>query len=144
MTLDVEPKEFFELLAASVLHDINTSTNNNFELKDISAGYSYKKRILNKFARQIEATVTINKFEMPLVYEASFKTLRGTNTVGYYIEDLQGSALVRYSEVFKGVSSFADINYNFMSIFFKKNTKKRIKNMLRLMESHILNQKKQM
>lgn len=139
--LDVSAKSFFDLLSLSILHDIQLSVGDSFKIDDIIQNFTYKKKILNKFARPVEATVIINNFKSPSIYEATFSTTKGSNKISYIIENEEEGIIVKYSEVYFGINSFADLNHKFMSIFFKKANSKKIQNMLKMMEKYIIDNK---
>lgn len=139
--LYVRADEFFAKMAESIAYDISESTGKKVRAKNISKGYTYTKKLKNKFGRKGDVKVTITDFEAPRKYAAKFDSVNGINYLSYEIEDLGDSIGVTYSESFKGATKMKSINYKFMSFFYNRGSKKKARRLLRAMEQYIRNEK---
>ncbi|ADL03112.1 DUF3284 domain-containing protein [Lacrimispora saccharolytica] len=136
--LNVEAKEFFNALAASVAYDISQATGKKVNPDQIYSGYGYKKKMKSRMGQESNVDVVIKQFVSPSCYEASFRTSHGTNFILYEIEDSKdGNIMVHYREKFEGGSTSYSLNYKIVSWFYQKSSKKRISRMLSSMESFI-------
>ncbi|MDR2021858.1 MAG: DUF3284 domain-containing protein [Hungatella sp.] len=136
--LNVEAKEFFNALAASVAYDISQATGKKVNPDQIYSGFRYKKKMKNKMGQENNVDVVIKQFVSPSCYEAGFRTSHGTNFILYEIADSKdGNSMVHYREEFEGESTSYSLNHRLVSWFYQKASKKRITRMLLSIESFI-------
>lgn len=139
-TLKVSADCFFDTLAASVSYDISRATGITVRPEQIHSGYRYTKKMKNKVKQEGDVQVTIDKYEYPVCYQATFQSAQGINLITYEIEDHKdGSITVLYGESFEGSSAAKTLNYKLVSIFFQHGGKKRMTRTLKAMEEFILN-----
>ncbi|MDR2833634.1 MAG: DUF3284 domain-containing protein [Streptococcaceae bacterium] len=138
--MNIDAKSFFDMILTSAKYDIEQSTKEAIALEDIKTGFTYKKDLTNKVGKMGDSITTLTTVDVPFVYEASFKTARGINTVSYKVEQLSDGINVTYSEDYIPATSTLQLNNKIVSIFFKRSNKKRMKGMLKMMEEHLLKQ----
>ncbi|MCL1936730.1 MAG: DUF3284 domain-containing protein [Defluviitaleaceae bacterium] len=138
--IKVTSDEFFELLENSLLNDIKSNVE-SFNKEDLKAGYIYEKKITNKLGKQIISKVEIEKFEKPLFYFAKFTTEKSINYLRYIVNQNGDYCEVTIEEEYKGLSSMSNLNFSIMNIFFKKSNKRRLSQMLKIMEEYIISKK---
>ena len=139
MELKVSANEFFSFLVSSIALDVKTNGDmQDFTEENIKAGFSYVKPLLSKLGRQGMTTVTIEKYEPPNVYSASFTSSSGINKTEYIVDQTSdGCIQVVYSESFEGANIFANINYKIMSFALINSAKNRALANLKAIEEHI-------
>lgn len=136
--LNVEAKEFFNVLASLAAYDISRSTGKKLNPDQLYSGFHYKKKIKNKMGQEGNVDMVINQFATPGCYEASFRTSQGSNVILYEIEDSNdGSIMVHYREGFEGENTSCSVNHKIVSWFYQKASEKRISRMLSAMERFI-------
>jgi len=134
--------ELYSLLMNSAKHDIEQATGQDISFEELATGYTYKKKLTNKLGKEANATGVLTKVEKPHFYEAEFTSGRGVNKVAYHLEPLDDGYLnVTYREAYEPISKNAEINFKIVNFFYKKSTRKRMKNLIRMMEAHIQNKK---
>ena len=143
MELKVTANEFFSFLVTSIARDVKTNGDlQEFTEENIKAGFSYVKPLLSKLGRLGMTTVTIEKYEPPNVYSASFTSSAGINKTEYIVDKTSdGSLQVVYSESFEGANIFANINYKIMSFALSNSAKNRALANLKAIEDHIVKER---
>ena len=137
-TLNVEAKEFFDTLAASVAYDVSQAQGKTVEPGQIYSGLCYKKKMKNKLGQESGVEVVIKQFVPPACYEAEFRSSQGTTAILYRIEaGGDGNIMVHYTEGFEGKHGSNSANYKIVSWFYARSAKKRISRMLSSMEGFI-------
>ena len=143
MELKVSADEFFSFLVSSIARDVKTNGDKqDFTEENIKAGFSYVKPLLSKLGRSGMTTVTIDKYEHPIGYSASFASNSGINKMDYIVDQKSnGYIQVVYSESFEGANVFANINYKVMSIALSNSAKNRAVANLKAIEEHIVKER---
>jgi len=135
-------EELYSLLMNSAKHDIERATGQDISFEELVTGYTYKKKLTNKIGKEANATGVLTKIEKPHIYEAEFTSGRGVNRIAYHLEPLEAGYLnVTYSEAYEPATKNAEINFKIVNFFYKKSTRKRMTNMIQMMEAHIQNEK---
>lgn len=137
--LDVTAEAFFASVVNSVRYDIEQATGDKVAAADIVAGYSYKKSLRAKAGGSRAVTATIVELEAPRVYEASFTSGEGVNTVRYEVTPAEGGSSIDvvYEEGFTGNKAMSDLNGKIMGSLYSWTAKRRIKKRLHQMEAYL-------
>jgi len=138
MTINATAKDFYNLILASCAHDINRSTNQNLTPNDITSGFTYKKNLTNKIGKTGDSTAVIKTVDFPHLYEATFTTRRGINTLSYQIhEESKGKLCINYKEVYEPIDKSHALNFKLTNFFYRRSFKKKMTNTITLMEQHL-------
>lgn len=130
----------FDIIMKALLSDIKVETNELLELTDLKEGFTYEKKLANKFGNEGEVEVTIEKIDIPNYYEAHFKRKQGLNVLSYELQDKGDDNFdLIYRESFKSDKASHNLNFSFMSFLFQRSSKKRVKIMLDQLQT-LLNQ----
>lgn len=137
--LNVSSKELDTFIQTMVVEDVKKATGKLVNIKDIGKGYKYRKALKSKMGKSGKVTTRIDELRENC-YKASFESAQGTNTLSYTYHSIADEQTeVTYAEEFYGESSSKNWNFNIVSFFYKRSTKKRIKLMLEQIESYIQN-----
>lgn len=141
-TLDTNCDALFALITESIKKDIESAIGESIDIATIKKGYTYKKRIMGKTGKLLNATATIEIFEKPTLYQISFETVYGINKISYQLSsiDTDQTALV-YEESYDAPNKRLSLNASILNFFYHKSSRKRVVNMLDLMEQHLKSQK---
>jgi len=135
--------ELFSLLMNSIKHDIESATGEDINLEELVSGYRYEKNLTNKLGKEGSATGTLTTINPPTLYEAAFQSKRGINRLSYKLEQLDDDTLhVTYSETYEPVDKNSELNFKFVNLFYRRSFRRRSTQMLKLMEIHIQEQRK--
>lgn len=137
--LQVSADAFFSSVVTSVLYDIEQATGEKLTAGDLKEGYTYHKSLQAKVGGARKVTTTITAFDAPRLYEASFTSGQGVNTVRYEIAPVEGENAidVSYEEGFTGNKASTDLNGKLMGSLYSWSAKKRIKKRLHQMETYL-------
>ncbi|MFV0395411.1 MAG: DUF3284 domain-containing protein [Coprobacillaceae bacterium] len=137
--LNVSKEQFFNQLLYSVQMEIQDVTKQKINIEDITSGFSYRKHMKTKAKTSGDVKVIIDKVIKNELYRMSISTTRGNTIVEYHIKELDSNQIeVRYLENFESDKKSMGWNYKLMSFFYVKKGKKRISEMLKSMETYIL------
>jgi len=129
-------KQLFSILMNSLLEDIKLSQEKEVKLEDIGKGYSYKKQLKTKVGKEGRIKVTITQLEIPVIYEATFESAQGFNTLSYRIEDIDESHFkLTYKEEFYSEKKSNNLNFGLMSKLYKRSNKKQANLVLSQLEA---------
>lgn len=138
--LNVSADAFFDTLAQSVLYDISQTLGQEVSEAQVTAGYSYLKKMKNKVGQQGNIRVTIQHFMRPSQYAATFESAQGKNYISYKIQELdENTSEVYYEEGFEGKNTSGSLNYRLIAGIMNRSAKKRMVRTLHSMESYIQN-----
>lgn len=130
----------FDLIMEGLISDIEQETGKKVKIEDISEGYTYTKKLKNKFGNEGNVIVTIAKFDIPNVYEAHFQSKQGLNVLSYELKVKDDEAFdLIYQESFNSGKTSHNLNFKLMDFLFKRSSKKRVKIMLDQLQE-LLNQ----
>lgn len=123
--------EAFKLIMDGLISDIKHETGEVMELESIEEGFTYLKKLKNKFGHEGSVKVTIAKMDIPNYYEAHFDSQQGLNILSYELitKDEEAFDLI-YRESFNSEKASRNLNFSLMSFLFKRSSKKRINLML--------------
>lgn len=129
-------QQLFGILMDSLLADIYASTQQQAAIEDIHVGYFYKKQLSTKLGKAGVIKVTITKLEVPNLYEATFQSAQGFNTLSYALEDVDDTHVkVVYQETFMSEKKSQNLNYGLMSWLYKRSNKKKANLVLNQIET---------
>jgi len=139
----VSCEEFFDILMESLRHDIKAATGDAIDVEALKSGYTYDKKLANKFGHENSSKTTLTKIDYPNCYEIKFSTHRGDNWLRYELQDLNnGTTKIIYEESYDASTKSQAANHNMMKYFYKWSAKKRIIKMINQIEEHIKTQRK--
>lgn len=136
ITVNVTKEELFNCMMESLLLDIQ-KTKPKKKLEDIRQGFEYEKNIVGKMNQSTICKVTIVKLIPNEAYAATFESARGSTTISYELKDNDGQTDVRYEETFMSDKNLSKMNYNIVSKFYQKSSRKKKVRMFRQMEAYI-------
>ncbi len=137
--LNVNQNKFFNKISESVCYDIEKATGKKINPGSLYKGYKYKKIMKNKMGRKGKVEIIITDFKYPVAYGAKFKSINGINKINYKIHKINDDTIeVTYTEDFSGNTNSININFKFVSFFYKRKAKKRAKKMLKDIELYLL------
>lgn len=114
---------FFQVLMEGLLYDVNRSTNTIHQKAHVKEGFHYQKKLKNKLGHNGNVMVEVTKLQEPYVYEATFSSTQGINTLSYYAEKIDDQhIIVQYAEDFVSASSMKRMNYKLMSKLYKRSS----------------------
>lgn len=137
--LDVSSEEFFNVLENSIFEDIK----NNYKkanLDDIKKGFSYTKKLNNNLKQEAKVKITIEEYIKNSLYESSFATSKGINTIRYSLTESEndiGCNLIYEEDYFSDKTSLG-LNYKLMNFLLKRKNKRKVNNLIRSIESYII------
>lgn len=144
MRLGVDADSFFDHLVESIAYDYEQALGKKLGRARLKKGLTYQKKLSAKIGKGQAATkVKVTELTRPSVYEATFTTSRGVNTIRYEIAPVEagageaGAIEVTYTEGFEGSGAMMDLNQKLMSLVFSGGGKRRVKQLLRAIEAHI-------
>lgn len=140
--LHVTADEFYHFLQEMAIQDIKEATGKTVSIKDVKAGYRYKKSLKTKTGQTGSVKTEITSLT-PQYYSVQFKSAQGLNQLSYSYQPLDHSSITcTYEEAFIGKSTVMDLNYKIMSVFYKRSNKKKAQLMLKQIEQIITDQRK--
>lgn len=129
-------EKLFTILMDSLLEDISETQGKQVKLEDIGKGYSYKKQLKTKVGKEGLIRVTITQLEVPSIYEATFESAQGFNTLSYKLEDVDDSHFnLTYTEEFMSEKKSQNLNHGLMSRLYKRSNKKKANLVLNQLEA---------
>lgn len=130
----------FKLIMEGLMSDIEYETGKRPNMEDLTEGFTYIKKLKNKFGNEGNVDVTITKFDIPNYYEAHFQSKQGLNVLSYELKDKDDEAFdLIYQESFDSGKTSHNLNFKVMDFLFKRSSKKRVKIMLDQLQE-LLNQ----
>jgi len=129
-------EDCFDIILNALVHDIESETNEAIEIDQIKEGFSYKKKLVNRFGNEGSVQVTIEKLDVPHYYEAHFLSNQGTNILSYELVDIDEKSFnLIYKENFESSKKSHNLNFKLMQRLYKRSSTKRAKLMLDQLES---------
>ena len=126
-----DKEKAFQLIMDALISDIEAETGEAVNQTEIGEGFTYIKKLTNRFGNEGNVEVLINKLDAPNYYEAQFLSQQGLNTLSYELNDKDEEAFdLIYKEEFEGEKASYNLNFKLMSFLFKRSSKKRVKIML--------------
>lgn len=136
--LNVNDKEFWDVMINSLKEDLKNSNKKGIELKE---GLKYKKRSTQRKGIGSEITVHIKRLVPNELYVATFTTAIDHTQITYKIDSLNESKIkVTYEEEYENVSSRKVPEWR--QKISEKQSAKKVKKMLKEVEKFILNSRK--
>ena len=136
--LNVNDKEFWDVMINSLKEDLKNSNKKGIELKE---GLKYKKRSTQRKGIGSEITVHIKRLVPNELYVATFTTAIDHTQITYKIDSLNESKIkVTYEEEYENVSSRKVSAWR--QKMAEKQSAKKAKKMLKEVEKFILNSRK--
>lgn len=139
-TLDVSVEAFYALLVQSLYEDIKHHAP-EVSLQELQTGFTYQKSLEGMMRQQALTKATIVSLVENKEYIGSFESQKGITTLAYHLDGNDNQTFLRYEETFEGFKGLTNLNYNFVSNFYKKRTKKRMLQLFKNMEAYLLEQK---
>lgn len=137
--LNVSKEAFYKQLLISIHADYQEATKEKVSLNKIKKGLSYQKNMSTRANTSGAVTMHIEELEENKLYRMAIESRQGTNYAQYEICEIEPNKIeVRYEEGFNTSSTFAKWNHKLMSMFYARNGKKRMQNMLSAMEAYII------
>ena len=135
--LNVNDKEFWDVMINSLKEDLKNSNKKGIELKE---GLKYKKRSTQRKGVGSEITVHIKRLVPNELYVATFNTVIDHTTISYKIEVLSESKIkVTYEEIYENISSQNVPAWR--QKMAEKQSAKKAKKMFKEIEKFILNER---
>lgn len=136
--IHVSYEDFEKFLTHMIQRDIYEASQEHVE--EIIEGYRYEKPIRNHMQKDEQVQVCIEQFKDG-IYEASFETSQGKNTMLYAYQKIDEQEIeVRYEEGYVAQTTSIDMSHKFFSFVSSRGNKKRMKEQLHQIESIILAQ----
>lgn len=127
-------EEFYNLLEKSVLAETKRS-----KIKKIKTGMVYEKEMRSGTKKSQTATITVDSAIPNQEYASSIKAKNGSITkMKYEIVDNGDTITVNYIENYVATGFSDQLNHKFVSLFYGRQQKKRMQQLLYAMEKHIL------
>ncbi|WP_251157782.1 DUF3284 domain-containing protein [Caniella muris] len=134
--LDAAPERVFDLIERSVAADMEQS-GRKVGPKGIRRGTSYTKAMRTKLGAARTVTVRVEAFEAPRLYEASFTSSDGVNTVRYEVGPADGGSTLSYEESFVAPTTLGSLNGRIMQRLYARRAKRRMEAMLDVVEARL-------
>ena len=128
--LEVTKEEFFDRLCFSVLEDIKKYSGSI----RIKKGLQYTKKLSNGTTANVE----ISDYDYANLYEVKISTFMGTNVMKYRLENDS----VIYEEKFYPKTLMYKLNYFLTSLIFYRKNKKKIYNLICMIENYVKENRK--
>lgn len=128
--LEVTKEEFFDRLCFSVLEDIKKY----YGSIRIKKGLQYTKKLSNGTTANVE----ISDYDYANLYEVRINTFMGTNVMKYRFENDS----VIYEEKFYPKTLMYKLNYFLTSLIFYRKNKKKIYNLICMIENYVKENRK--
>lgn len=126
-----DKEKAFDIIMDALLLDIGSVKEEKLTVEDIQDGFTYSKKLKNKFGNEDRVDVTIIKLDVPNYYEAQFQSRDGLNVLSYELKDKEDGIFdLIYKEDFKSEKTSHNLNFKVMSFVFSRSSKKRVKLML--------------
>lgn len=140
-TMNTSVDNLHQFLSKMVLQDIKeTSLNASHQEIDeslVNEGFTYTKKILNKTGKSGVVKVIIEALK-PGLYEVSFESSNGVNTIKYSYEENDADTInLIYEEDFVSEAKTKSLNHSLMSRLYQRSNKKRINAQLDRIQSLI-------
>lgn len=133
-------EDCFAIILEALIHDIEEETEESIEIDEIKEGFSYKKKLENRFGNEGYVQVTIAKLDVPNYYEAHFLSNHGLNILSYELTDIDEKSFnLIYKENFEGNKKTHNLNFKLMQRLYKRSSTKRVKLMLDHLETLLNN-----
>jgi hypothetical protein len=128
-------KRCWKVLMDGFINDVAYATGKHLKARDITEGYTYNKRMHGKI-QSADVKVALTKLVKNEIYEASFYTRQGVNTLSYTLvpSDEHSFDLI-YEETFAGSKASINMNHKLMSFLYSRGSKKRINKVLDKVQS---------
>lgn len=141
--LSVSKEEFFRYLLKSVQHDYKENTNIDIAMARIKRGLQYKKEMDTKDEGFQSVSVKICDIKENETYKAEFSSELGQHVIAYEIDELNNKGIqVHYKEEYRSQSRLSEWNQKIMSLFFKRDSQKKMEQLLSGIESYIIQNRK--
>ncbi|MDR2538166.1 MAG: DUF3284 domain-containing protein [Bifidobacteriaceae bacterium] len=128
-------KKCWKVLMEGFINDVAYANGKHLKMRDIVEGYTYTKRLHGKI-QSADVKVTLTKLVKNELYEASFYTRQGINTLSYtLVSDGEASFDLIYEETFQGNKASTNANHKLMSLLYSRSSKKRINKVLDKVQS---------
>ena len=128
--------KLFSIILESITNDIQSSSEETISVEEIYEGFSYYKILRNKFGKQGKTKVTITQLDIPNRYEVTFKSAQGVNTLSYRTIAIDETHFeLTYKEDFISEKKTNNMNYSFVSWFYKRSNKKKANLILNNLET---------
>lgn len=132
-------EKMFSIFTNSILEDIKNFTDEDMTQFEIKEGYSYKKPLRSKIGKEGDIKVVIQKFDIPNIYEATFESAQGVNTLSYLLEEIDDTHFkLTYNENFVSEKKSNNLNFGLMSKLYKRSNKKQADLLLNQLEAMML------
>lgn len=138
--LHVSKEDFTLFIRKMIYEDIVQSTKQDAIQRngdEICEGYQYEKKVLNRMQKYEPVKVCIEQLKDG-IYEASFESAQGKNSLSYRYEKKGDYDIeVTYEETYYGVNTSTEISFKFFSLLTKRSNKKRMMALLKQIEKTI-------
>lgn len=134
--LNAAPERVFDLIERSVAADMEQS-GRKVGPAGIRRGTSYTKAMRTKLGASRTVAVRVEAFEAPRVYEASFTSSDGVNTVRYEVDPADGGSTLSYEESFEAPSALGSLNGRIMQRLYARRARRRMEAMLDVVEARL-------
>lgn len=138
--LEVTREELYDVILTSLLEDVRQVVP-TIQEDDLYDGYQYEKVLNGMMKQQALVKVTIEKLHKNEEYAVSFESLKGLTRFRYTLEDDSKGVKVNYEEDFTSTAKMIQLNYNLVSKFYKKKSRKKLEAMFTQMEKYILDRR---
>lgn len=140
--LDVSMDEMDTFIKEMVLQDIYHATGKKVKASEVGTGYKYRKKLKGRMGKEGTVATRIDELKCGS-YCASFVSAQGKNYLSYQYEPIEdGKISLRYEENYEGESKSKELNFQLMSVLYKRSNKKRINRTLTYIENLVQQQRK--
>lgn len=141
-TLEVGFDELNVFIKDMVAQDVFNATGKKVKPEEIKKGYKYRKKLKGKIGKEGSVKTKIETLESG-AYCASFDSAQGVNYLSYHFVDNQdGTINIKYEENYDPISKSKGLNYQLMSMLYKRSNRKRMNLMLTHIERLIQENRK--
>lgn len=139
--LDIEADDFFDQLLESIAYDYQEATGKKLGRARLKSGLTYTKHLQGRARGNQGVKVKVMELTRPSVYEVTFSSQTGVNTMSYRIEPAAAGGIdVTYEETFEGGNLMANFNQRLMGTLLNRGGKKRVRELLHAIERHVKNE----
>ncbi|MGO1368484.1 MAG: DUF3284 domain-containing protein [Senegalia sp. (in: firmicutes)] len=140
LDLQVSKEEFFDFLYNSVIKDVKESTGKDLSKEDIVEGFKYEKILKTRVGELGEIKISLVEFNLYKKYKARYESKQGENIIEYDVNSLSDEKIkVIYREKYIAPDMIKALNFKIANFFNKKKTMQKAKNLLKNIESYIIN-----
>lgn len=131
--------EAWDILEASLKYEIEETTKETIDMKDIQKGYHYQKKMHATRGGEMSVKVLIRELTKPTKYAVEFTSTEGVNNLSYTLEAIdEYQCQITYEETYEAKKKLNGWNAKLVSFFMKGRNKKKVKRVFKNIEKFAL------